>query len=312
MSELVHQRSGLRHLLAPTTIIGRSPTCDLCLPATAAEVSRFHALIYWSEGNDDDGWWVRDLNSRNGTFVDGARLAPGREARLAEGGTVAFGARRDTWLLASVDSPPVVLIGRHADHEIRLIGRALLLPHDDTPEAMVYRRRGTGWVIETDSDTRPLDPDQRFTVAGTSWRAIVPRTPAQTHALPAGVTLVVTVSADEDYVELGAERGGAIERVTAGTGNALYFLLTLARRRLADAAAGVAEAEQGWIHTADAAAEHRATEQVLNQWVFRLRARLTAAGFDEVDVIERRARTGLLRIGHPDLRVVEASAPAVK
>lgn len=308
MSHLIHQRSDRRHPLAPVNLIGRSPTCDLCLPATAAEVSRFHALIYWSEGQDDDGWWVRDLNSRNGTFIDGARLDPGREVRLAERGTIAFGARRDTWALDGTEPPPVVLIGHRPDHEIRLTGRALLLPHDDTPEAIVYHRRDTGWVLETDRDTRPLDGDHPFTIAGTTWRAIVPRAPAQTRGVPAAITLVLTVSRDEEYVELCAERGGRTDRITAGNGSALYFLLALARRRLDDATTGEPETEQGWIHTADAAREHKCSEQVLNQWVFRIRARLAAVGLDELDVIERRARTGLLRLGHPDIRVVEGMA----
>ncbi|MEZ4432056.1 MAG: FHA domain-containing protein [bacterium] len=169
MSKLMHQRSGRTHLLAPTNVVGRSPTSDLSLPFTAAAVSRFHALIYWAEGQEERGWWVRDLNSRNGTFVDGKHILPGRDVKLAESGTVAFGARNDTWMLQVADSPPLILIGRRPDHEVRLIGRAFLLPHDDIPEVMIQRRRGT-WVfstIEAPEDERPLDADRPFVVGET-------------------------------------------------------------------------------------------------------------------------------------------------
>jgi len=53
-------------------IVGRSTECDIVLAAEA--VSRRHALI--SHGRD--GWRVADLDSTNGTYVDGRRvdLAP--------------------------------------------------------------------------------------------------------------------------------------------------------------------------------------------------------------------------------------------
>lgn len=49
-------------------LIGRDKTCDLCL--RDAYVSRHHC---WVE-RQDDSWYVRDLGSRNGTWVNGARV----------------------------------------------------------------------------------------------------------------------------------------------------------------------------------------------------------------------------------------------
>ena len=46
--------------------------------------SRFHAELYW----DQDGWWIQDQNSRNGTFVNGlkieqpVRLRPGDQIQV--------------------------------------------------------------------------------------------------------------------------------------------------------------------------------------------------------------------------------------
>jgi hypothetical protein len=49
--------------------IGRSPTSDLVIPVSA--VSRSHALVEWRGG----GFHIRDLLSRNGTRVNGRRIA---------------------------------------------------------------------------------------------------------------------------------------------------------------------------------------------------------------------------------------------
>ncbi|MEZ4432057.1 MAG: hypothetical protein R3F65_06545 [bacterium] len=115
--------------------------------------------------------------------------------------------------------------------------------------------------------------------------------------------IVLVVSQDEEYVQVFAERGANRERIAHGTGNALAFLLFLVRQRLLEAEKGIPEPEQGWIHTVDAADMLRCTELVLNQWVFRIRKKFADAGLDDIDVIERRARTGLLRFGHATVRV---------
>jgi membrane-bound lytic murein transglycosylase D len=51
-------------------VIGREPTCDVCV-AGNARVSRRHTEIRYEEGR----WWVVDLNSANGTYVDGERVS---------------------------------------------------------------------------------------------------------------------------------------------------------------------------------------------------------------------------------------------
>ena len=70
----------LRH----KTRIGRNPA-DVDIAVLDNAVSMVHAEIYW----EDDQWWVNDLDSTNGTFVDGHRI--GEPVALREDQVVVFG-----------------------------------------------------------------------------------------------------------------------------------------------------------------------------------------------------------------------------
>ena len=73
------------HLTGSRIVIGRSPDCDVVLASDS--VSRQHAELV-AHG---DNWSVRDLGSRNGTFVNGKRaegVVPLREGDLIRIGTV--------------------------------------------------------------------------------------------------------------------------------------------------------------------------------------------------------------------------------
>lgn len=51
-------------------IIGRDPGCDIVLPDPF--VSRKHARIFYRE--DQDKWYIEDLGSKNGTYVNGEKI----------------------------------------------------------------------------------------------------------------------------------------------------------------------------------------------------------------------------------------------
>ncbi|HET6201956.1 MAG TPA: FHA domain-containing protein [Planctomycetota bacterium] len=74
-------RIGTEHTLSSPFVLGRAPHCSVRLEEES--VSREHAKFYERDGV----WSVADLNSRNGTFVNGARvtkadLRPGDEISL--------------------------------------------------------------------------------------------------------------------------------------------------------------------------------------------------------------------------------------
>jgi hypothetical protein len=65
--------------------IGRTPNNDVVL--RDATVSRLHAFFR----SRDEGWRIADGGSKNGTFLDGAPLAPRREREVASGQLVKLG-----------------------------------------------------------------------------------------------------------------------------------------------------------------------------------------------------------------------------
>lgn len=56
--------------------IGRFYTCDICLKSSS--ISRIHAEIFMK----DDTWYIRDLESKNGTWLNGKRLSAWEEAPI--------------------------------------------------------------------------------------------------------------------------------------------------------------------------------------------------------------------------------------
>ena len=66
-------------------IMGREPGCGLSVDNEF--VSRQHAKVFESGG----GFWVQDLLSHNGTFLNGRRLPPRECAKLAEGDRIDLG-----------------------------------------------------------------------------------------------------------------------------------------------------------------------------------------------------------------------------
>lgn len=61
-------RENVQRFLQPEVVIGRDPNCDLALMDEA--LSAHHARLAHHHGQ----WWLEDLNSTNGTFLNRERL----------------------------------------------------------------------------------------------------------------------------------------------------------------------------------------------------------------------------------------------
>ncbi len=92
-------RSGTSFLLDPTdqNRVGRGTDCDIILIDPLC--SRVHAEIV----REDDGWWVCDADSRNGTYLNGQKVERGR---LVGGATFRVGSTE--FLFNWSDEPPTM------------------------------------------------------------------------------------------------------------------------------------------------------------------------------------------------------------
>lgn len=71
--------------LKPVTSLGSARENDIVL--SDSFISRHHALLRW----DGVGWWMEDLGSRNGTFINKTRLKPNSPEAVPEGTVVYLG-----------------------------------------------------------------------------------------------------------------------------------------------------------------------------------------------------------------------------
>lgn len=282
-------------VLPERCLVGRSRSCDLVL--SAGDVSGEHAVVQWA----GERWELRELGSRNGSFVDGTRLAAGGRAALQVGTRLRFGRLAPVWTLEDA-SPPQLMAVALADGELRVAeGGYLLLPGAEQATLAVYQQADGGWVAEQGGATRAV-VDRDVVDAGGLWRVYLPSALGGTWedavdlVIVARLRLVFRVSRDEEQVELVAYCGE--RRFDLQVRVHHYPLLLLARRRLADAAAGVTAAEQGWMRQEELRTMLRLTDDHLGIYIHRARAQLGKAGVaDAAALVERRPGTGMLRIG---------------
>jgi hypothetical protein len=264
-------------------------------------VSTQHALLRWV----DPHWEVKDLASSNGTYLDGRRIDDRQPATAAVGSKIAFGRLDEQWELVDASPPQVMLVPIDGGEPVVLEGELLALPSIDDPDTTIYRGPGGLWILEqADASVAPLASGQMFYSGGRAWRFCCPETPHATSRFAgrepgtvlADLELAFSVSRDEEFVELRVLHGGSA--IDVGTRAFNYQLLTLARRRLADAKAGTPETSCGWVYLDDLAKDLDVTQQQVNVDVFRARKSFEALGIaDAATIVERRPPTRQLRIG---------------
>lgn len=292
--------------LSTRNVVGRADECTLRLDDPS--VSGSHATLTWKS----DHWIVRDLGSRNGTFVGTTRVAPGEPKRLSMGDSVRFGLSA-AWTLVAAGPPGPVASSVRGVRECAF--GMLILPHDESPQLVVYGSDDGGWVCErVGGEPGETDLGSEYQIDGVSWTIHCPSTQlrdvattversAQAQVETIGLTL--RHSQDEEHVDVFLRMDGSEKKLRSRVHSLL--LLQLARQRLEDVGAGLRESEVGWVHREDLCRQIRVTPSVLNLQMLRARQQLAVAGVEGVSgLFSRRRLSGQLRIEVADVRVERA------
>ena len=287
-------RTGVGHALEGYTVIGRLPHCGLRL--SDDRVSNDHASLRWGEA----GWAVRDSGSTNGTWLNGQLLQPGTEVPVKVGDLLSFGARELT-LRMEADSAPLPMAFLPSGGDPCIIGDGVIaFPSADNALATIFRGIDGTWTLECGDRVRSIMSGDLIEVAGQVWRFSSPSEWQPTKKirqvrLVSASTFYFEVSSDEETVDLTVDHQG--DRTPMGQRVPHYFLLTLARRRNEEQTQ-FSSGEAGWMHREELMKMHRCAETLLNVWIRRIRVQFADKDFlDYASVIQRRDRTGQLRIG---------------
>ncbi|WP_437964281.1 FHA domain-containing protein [Sorangium sp. So ce260] len=294
MGTLKDPTTGACVTLGTRCLFGRHPACDVRVDEP--RVSGEHASLHWM----GDRWELRDLGSRNGTFLDGRRLSPGERVALVRGATFSLAGPGAAFVLEDAD-PPGAAARCEASGEFRAAsGGILALPDEDRPLASVFEDSGGHWVVETGSEVRPVADGEVIHVAGLGFKIELPRSAAETWQSEGGglvleaIHLRLSVSADEERVRTTVVAGGQETTLPLRTHH--YLLVTLARAWLGGGDKSIAQ--RGWVDR-DVLCRMLATDaNKLNVDVHRARKQFAALGIQNAaGIVERRAGTGELRIG---------------
>jgi hypothetical protein len=340
------KRAGLpdfRELTAETSV-GRAAGAGLRL--THSHVSLQHASLRWTERKT---WELRDLQSKNGTFVNGQRVPAGSPVKLELGAELTFGAADDRWLVEDVSPPRPMLVRLDGEGEpIFLMDSFIGLPSLEEPTVSLFRGENGQWSVDSRERVGPLADGDLLVIGTEHWRCCLPTTPDETELVGgaaglftlAELELELEVSRDEEDVALTLRGNGRDIRL--GQKACHYLLLTLARcrlggetrssRRVSANAEPMPSAEtpasdrgreppdrdlqapegtaDGWIGVATLLDLLRVSEQRLNVDIFRIRQELKTAGVvDAIGIIERDTQERRVRLGTAHV-VVRSRVPA--
>ena len=280
-------------LSATPLTIGRSPSSDMVL--TEETVSWHHAHL-WVEG---DQVWVRDLNSRNGTYINDERiraaqpLEPSQTLRIGRELTLHITSGQPTeamhisWLLEDMRDSllfPIrgerLRLGSAPDADVRI-------PDAPARAATVMAHADGALQLGQASELRALAEGEVFHVQERAYRIV---RATDTHA----PTVEWSSRAPYPYTAEVTSQGpsGTQARLTDPnsdaelllTGNRGILLYVLARKLIEDRAANMSPASEGWCNDQDvlrAIWGRNATDtNTLHVLVYRLRKAAEKAGFE--------------------------------
>jgi hypothetical protein len=273
-------------------LVGRSPACGLRL--TDPHASGEHATVTWTGWH----WEIRDLGSRNGTYVDGARLDPGLAVKLAVGTRIAFGDPERPWALEDDEAPRLMAVHAVTGEVREADGDLLVLPSDEAPEVTVYPEATGGWQQEdADGQLQPVRDQTTLHTSAGAWHLQLPFVNEGTPLMQLRMSLETlsikfAVSQDEERVEMTlVHRGVEVPLEPREHG---YVLLTLARARTGDT--HLPPEQRGWRDREELERMLAMDANAMNVAIHRARQQLSKAGVSNaagiVEVRRKQRRLG--------------------
>lgn len=295
-------------------IFGRDLRCSSVLKSNA--VSRFHARISWNGEN----WCLRDLGSRNGTYVNGRLLTSEGVYYLALGDIILFGDFEEKFFFTENSPPESCLIFAENDgSEAKIpLTHLLPLPSVERPVSTIFAGKMGDFYLETESgEILPLQHAVPFYVEDRIYTPYFENPPDESPQTDTSemrgsgsalaTFLEILVSPDEESAEIKFHKGNEVISLTHKVH--FYLLAYLARKRIEEAERDEASLNDskddgyGWIDCEIICKDLMMYRDHLGQQVFRIRQ-----DFKAIDpliaekIIDRRLR-GKMRIGFPTSKI---------
>ncbi len=314
MGSLVHQEDGRSILLREHHVIGRAAErVDLYLAEPT--VSRQHASIEWNGA----GWVIRD-HSRNGCWLNSARIPKLTPQPLSEGDCIQLGSNQGpAWKLTNAAAPRDTLVSLTLGVDDIELEDFHFVPNEENPVYLVhYSPERASWLASgplTNSQAaieRELKHGDELPGEGCCWRFLAvdveSATPlsAEQSASAEQFEFVFELSTDEEHTRLMLRDGEA--GIDLGQRSHHYLLMHLARLRAEEAALGYDSTSQGWVDTDLLTRQLGLDLSHINILLFRARKQIatgTESGVGADGLVER--RKGQIRFGDMRFKIYQGA-----
>jgi pSer/pThr/pTyr-binding forkhead associated (FHA) protein len=283
-------------------------------------VSRLQARLIWR----NEHWTVRDLGSRNGTYVNGERCVGGNLYPIRVGDRLLLGDKRENWVLTDGRAPRSVLIPLSGDRSPVILENLLVLPSMEHPHVTVFGVGPGRYEFESEEGTRAaLDHNQQIIVGGQPYIVHIcdgdvgdeiTRTDTEltTQACEKNLQLEIAVAPDEESAGATIKYGNV--RHVLKPKVHLYLLAHLARMRISQTPSDIVSTNEemsdaegddyGWVDCKALCKDLLINPVHLTQQVCRIRKDFQKISpFAAETVIDRRLR-GKMRVGIPAKRLI--------
>jgi pSer/pThr/pTyr-binding forkhead associated (FHA) protein len=254
MAILINLCTRKKILLRSTHTFGRHPNNVQTL-LTFADTSQIHASIRWNK----EQWEIID-HSRNGSSIDGCRMASNTWIEIENDNIIQFGQDEESlWQVINLDPPATLLFCDQADSESQIIPLDTshhLLPDENAPELALYISSTGSWALDQGEHSRTLNDGDIIEIGGQAWEFVcspVVQATAEIPSIDGGlnlhqITLHFNVSQDEEHVSLKITVGDQVYNLHERVHH--YAVLLLARQRKNDAKLKIVGDKQGLLEFA--------------------------------------------------------------